>query len=456
MAQWPTSVSTDAQLYIAVNALQTTLSGNIDNVTTTITLNSTTGFPTAGAVTIDSEVIFYTNISGAQLTGCVRGSDGTTAATHSSGVNVGATIVAFHHNGLKNEIIAIETDLNARFGFGSTAIAIPSGVSTAIASSGGLQLTMTSSHIKLSTASNLAIITASAQATANRTFTLPDISGNGTFAFLEGTQTFSGAKTFSSLVLVTASGSSVGASAASVGSHDFNINNNQNNVTFCSLYNQNAGTGAVARYYLFNGTQDSFLDLYGTGNTATLGGISLTGSMTLTGPSSTGSMFLNARNGSMYLMTNSTRAIQITSSQAVKVRGTSTNDNATAGDTGEYVSSTINAFTNLPATGTFGDLTSISLTAGDWIVVGSVEFFANGATVTNCTMGVSSTSGNNGPAVGQRAQIVPPTSTSDSTGTTPPIRFSLASTTTIYLKYSGSFTVATAQAVGTIAAVRIR
>lgn len=112
MAFWPTSVATNAQLYIAVNALQTTLSGSIDNVVTTITLASTTGFPTAGGVTIDSEVIFYTGISGAQLTGCTRGADGTTAASHSSGVPVGATVIAFHHNGLKDEVIAIESSLN--------------------------------------------------------------------------------------------------------------------------------------------------------------------------------------------------------------------------------------------------------------------------------------------------------------------------------------------------------
>lgn len=112
MATWPTSVATDAILYIAVNSLQTTLAGSIDNIVTTITLASTTNFPTAGGVTIDNEVIFYTGISGAQLTGCTRGADGTTAASHSSGVPVGATVVAAHHNLIKNEIIAIETSLD--------------------------------------------------------------------------------------------------------------------------------------------------------------------------------------------------------------------------------------------------------------------------------------------------------------------------------------------------------
>lgn len=137
MANWPSSLSTNASLYVAVNALQTTLASLINNSVGTIPLTSTTGFPTAGAVTIDNEVIFYTGISGANLTGCVRGSDGTTAASHNAGVPVGATVVAIHHNGLKDEVIAIETDLNARFGFGSTAITVPSGVALDVSSTGG-------------------------------------------------------------------------------------------------------------------------------------------------------------------------------------------------------------------------------------------------------------------------------------------------------------------------------
>lgn len=111
-AIWPGSVATDADLYIAVNALQTTLAGSINNSVTTITVASTTGFPTTGAVTIDNEVIFYTGISGPQFTGCIRGSDGTLAASHNSGVPVGATIVAAHHNTLRSEIEAIETSLD--------------------------------------------------------------------------------------------------------------------------------------------------------------------------------------------------------------------------------------------------------------------------------------------------------------------------------------------------------
>lgn len=126
-AQWPSAVSTAANLYTAVNLLQTTLSGTINSAVTTIALTSTSGFPTAGAVTIDNEVIFYTNISGGNLTGCTRGSDGTTAASHNSGVPVGATVLAYHVNSLNTEVIAIEQNLSTRFGLGSTDVTIASG-----------------------------------------------------------------------------------------------------------------------------------------------------------------------------------------------------------------------------------------------------------------------------------------------------------------------------------------
>lgn len=112
MANFPTSVSSNSNLYIAVNGLQTTLAASILATDTTIQLTSTTSFPTTGYVTIDnSEVVLYTGISGSNLTGCSRGADGTTAAPHSLGVTVGATIVAAHHNLLKDEVIAIETFL---------------------------------------------------------------------------------------------------------------------------------------------------------------------------------------------------------------------------------------------------------------------------------------------------------------------------------------------------------
>jgi len=72
------------------SSLQSSLNGGINNSVTTITLLSTTGFPTSGSVLIDSEIIAYTGISGNDLTGCTRGSQSTTPASHSNGAAVTA------------------------------------------------------------------------------------------------------------------------------------------------------------------------------------------------------------------------------------------------------------------------------------------------------------------------------------------------------------------------------
>ena len=69
-------------LYGGESSLENTLNGAINNSVTTITLTSTAGFPTSGSVKIDNEIIAYTGISGNNLTGCTRGSQGTVAASH--------------------------------------------------------------------------------------------------------------------------------------------------------------------------------------------------------------------------------------------------------------------------------------------------------------------------------------------------------------------------------------
>ena len=75
-------------LYGGQSSLETTLNGGINNSVTTITLTDTTGFPTSGSVKINSEIIEYTGISGNDLTGCTRGAQSTTPASHLDGVGV--------------------------------------------------------------------------------------------------------------------------------------------------------------------------------------------------------------------------------------------------------------------------------------------------------------------------------------------------------------------------------
>jgi hypothetical protein len=60
----------------------TQLNGAINNSVTTVVVDSTTGFPAAGTIAIDSELITYTSKTGTQFNGCTRGTFGTTAASH--------------------------------------------------------------------------------------------------------------------------------------------------------------------------------------------------------------------------------------------------------------------------------------------------------------------------------------------------------------------------------------
>ena len=69
-------------------AAATTLNGGIDAVVATITVVSTSAFPAAGRLDIGTELITYTGKTATDFTGCVRGVNGSTAASHLTGVTV--------------------------------------------------------------------------------------------------------------------------------------------------------------------------------------------------------------------------------------------------------------------------------------------------------------------------------------------------------------------------------
>jgi hypothetical protein len=81
-----------AAIHVYDNTSKTdTLNGAINSSVTTITLDSTTDFETAGTVTIGSEEITYTGKSATQFTGCTRGANSSTAASHLDGAVVTRT-----------------------------------------------------------------------------------------------------------------------------------------------------------------------------------------------------------------------------------------------------------------------------------------------------------------------------------------------------------------------------
>ena len=71
----------------------TTLNGAIVAGDTTITVTSTTDFPTTGTIRIENELITYTGKTGTTFTGCTRGASDTTAADHATGLIVAEVFV---------------------------------------------------------------------------------------------------------------------------------------------------------------------------------------------------------------------------------------------------------------------------------------------------------------------------------------------------------------------------
>jgi hypothetical protein len=69
---------------VTFSAAANTLAANVAAVDETITLTSSTGFPEAGLIKINSEQVRYAQVSGNVLEGLTRGVNGTTAAAHSS------------------------------------------------------------------------------------------------------------------------------------------------------------------------------------------------------------------------------------------------------------------------------------------------------------------------------------------------------------------------------------
>lgn len=142
------------------------------------------------------------------------------------------------------------------------------------------------------------------------------------------------------------------------------------------------------------------------------------------------------------------------------VVGTATNDNAAAGNIGEFVTAT-SGWTGLTA-GAASDLTSISLTAGDWEVMGSVVFTGDTSTVVQQLIGwASSTSATLASDEDRNTMGYSSTGLTVFTGgnvafNIPTLRFSLPSTTTVYLSVYTNFSVSTLNSLGKISARRMR
>ena len=83
------------------DVVATTLNGSHSNSVATLTLTSTTGLDSTGTVHIGSEQVTYTGVLGNDITGCTRGANSTTAATHADDV----AVTQFEDGGVPRSIV---------------------------------------------------------------------------------------------------------------------------------------------------------------------------------------------------------------------------------------------------------------------------------------------------------------------------------------------------------------
>ena len=105
----------------------TTLVANITSTANTLTITNGTYFPqNKGLVKIDTEQIYYTTLNSNVATGCVRGFNNTTAASHTAGANVSSAYLYFNDTsaanaGVNNQYVIIANATSVD-GFANTVI----------------------------------------------------------------------------------------------------------------------------------------------------------------------------------------------------------------------------------------------------------------------------------------------------------------------------------------------
>lgn len=153
--------------------------------------------------------------------------------------------------------------------------------------------------------------------------------------------------------------------------------------------------------------------------------------------------------------TTITASSTITPSQTAGIVGTTAVNNAQAGSVGEYVSATSAAVPLTSASN--ANVTSISLTAGDWEISGSFLYQAATTTTTAFVFCGASLVSATPPAIPLYAESNGTFALQASyAAAIPPQRVNVSATTTVFLVIQTSFAVSTATAMGTLRARRVR
>lgn len=166
---------------------------------------------------------------------------------------------------------------------------------------------------------------------------------------------------------------------------------------------------------------------------------------------------------SALIIADTTGGLSRSGNGGIPLQGTNTNDSAAAGYVGEYIESSIASGSAVSLTSTVAaNVTSISLTAGDWDVTADVTY--SPAATTNFTLAfhsISSTSATQDSTTGGAYNVYRfpagnvPVAGFNTAGVGP-VRKLLSATTTIYLVAQSTFTVSTMAAYGILRARRVR
>ena len=298
---------------------------------------------------------------------------------------------------------------------------------------------------------NTVTLNAAAPASSS-TWTIPDVGTTGTFAALEGAQTFTGNKTFTGTITTVIAASRVVVTDSSQRLTD-------SVVTVTELGYVSGVTSAIQTQ--LNGKQATLT----TNSLTAASPLALSAGVTVIGAGAALSIATAASgtSGVVSATTQTLTGIKTFETQLIG-KGTATNDSASAGYIGEYIESVIGS-TSMPASGTYGEVTSISLTAGDWDISAAVQFEANGATYSRVDLEalIGTATGDNitGATLGSTYFYIDHTSGDTSwagyTIAIPGARKSISGTTTYYLKvYPGTYSAGTPKCRGRISARRVR